>query len=186
MKKLAAVVLLAVMLTGCFSAKSELDRAMALRTKLLSAKGCSFEAEVTADYGDMLYSFGALCRSGEKGALEFELTSPESIAGICGRIANAKGEITFDDVAVAFPLMADGLLSPASGPWIFLKTLRGGYITAAGSEGELLHLNINDSYRDDALELDIWLDGEDNPVRAEICSEGRRYLSMNIKDFRME
>ena len=47
MKKLAAVLLLLVMLTGCIGNNEELERAMALRAKLLSGS-CSFDVEITA------------------------------------------------------------------------------------------------------------------------------------------
>lgn len=186
MKKLAAVlILLSVMLTGCFSAESEIERAMRLRTKLLNAESCSFAATITADYGDKLYTFAMDCQGSGEGDLSFTVCEPEGISGITGQIAQSKGKLTFDDKALFFPLMADGLISPVSGPWILLKTLRGGYIRSAGSEGELLHLTIDDSYSDDALMLDIWLDDADRPVRAEILHKGRRYLTLEIRDFQI-
>ena len=45
---------------------------------------------------------------------------------------------------------------------------------------------IRDSYEDDALELEIWLDGESRPVQAEIGYEGRRILTMEIENFRIQ
>lgn len=180
------MLLLAVTLTGCFGAESELERGMALRTKLLGAEGCSFDAEITADYGDKLYTFSMGCRGDSSGNLEFTVTAPETISGISGKITDAKGKLIFAGTALDFPLLADGLLSPVSAPWILLKTLRGGYITSAAGEGELLRLTVDDSYEDDALHLDIWLDGDNLPVRCEILYDGQRYLSVNVKNFRTE
>ena len=113
---------------------------------------------------------------------------PESVCHVPdpGGVSDSKGKLTFDDVALDFPLLTDGLISPVSGPWVFLKTLRSGYITSAATESELLHLSIDDSFEDDALHLDIWLNGEDIPVRAEILWGGQRYLSMDVKNFRLE
>lgn len=185
MKRVAVWLCLAVLLAGCAGTESELDRGMALRRKLLAASGCSFDAEVTADYGDKLYTFSAQCQGDSHGNLEFRVTSPENISGIAGRISGDGGKFTFDDVALHFPLLADGQLSPVSAPWIFLKTLRGGYITSAGTDGELLRLSVDDSYQDDALRLDIWLDREELPVRAEILWQGRKFLTLDVKNFQI-
>ena len=50
-------------------------------------------------------------------------------------------------------------------------------------EGEYLRLCMDDSYRDDALHLDIWLNGEDVPAKAEILYGGRKILSMEVISF---
>jgi hypothetical protein len=52
-------------------------------------------------------------------------------------------------------------------------------------EDDLLRLTIDDSYREDALTVDIWLDAQDTPVRAEILYDGRRILTLTIKNFQM-
>ena len=70
MKKTAWLLLVILLLTGCSGKREELDRAMGLRAKLL-ASGCSFRAEVTADYGDQLYTFTMDCRGEELGDLRF-------------------------------------------------------------------------------------------------------------------
>ena len=184
MKKAAVLLTLVISLAGC-SAESELEQAMGFRDSLLSGSGCSFEAAVTADYGDELQEFTMDCRGDERGNVEFRVTSPETIADITGTISEAGGVLTFDDTALHFDLMAEDTLSPVSAPWIFLKTLRSGYIVSACYEDELLRLSIDDSYDDDALRLDIWLDGEKKPVRAEILHEGMRILTLDVKGFQI-
>ena len=98
-------------------------------------------------------------------------------------VSASGGKLTFDDVAVKFPLMADGQVTPISGPWILMKTLLGGFLTAACEEDDLLHLTIHDSYEEDALQLEIWLSAEDVPVCAEILYDGRRIVTMNVENF---
>ena len=66
-----------------------------------------------------------------------------------------------------------------------MKTLLGGYLTAANEEGELLHLTINDSYEEDALQMEIWLNAEDLPVCGEIFYEGRRIVTMTAENFQI-
>lgn len=171
------------MLTGCTGKRDELDRVMALRAKLLACESCCFQAEITADYGDSLHSFGMDCMGDNDGNLSFTVTKPESIYAITGKFEAEEGKLTFDDTAIVFPLLADGQVTPVSGPWIFLKTLMGGYLTSCVNEDNLLRVSIDDSFEDDALQLDIWFDCEDKPLRAEIFYDNRRIVTMDIKDF---
>lgn len=156
---------------------------MALRADLLGCVACTFDVTVTADYGDEIHSFGMTCAGDHKGDLTFTVTAPATIAGITGKFEGEKGLLTFDDFALEFPRLTDDQITPVSGPWILLNTLQGGYLTACGPDGEYLQVTIHDSYADDALTLDIWLDGENRPVRGEILYEGRRIVTMDVENF---
>lgn len=186
MKKLLWVFLSVMLLTGCSGKRDELDRAMGLRAKLLGCLACSFDVEISADYGDKLYTFSMRCESDNDGAVQFTVTQPQSIAGITGSIDSEGGKLTFDDTALAFELLADGQISPISGPWILMKTLLGGYLTDCVREDDLLHLDIDDSYENDALHLDIWLDETDLPICGEINYGGRRIVTMDVKNFQIQ
>ena len=185
MKRILILLLTAVLLAGCTGKRDEMDRCMALRADLLAAQGCSFDVSVTADYGDAVQSFRLRCEGRSDGTLGFEVLEPESIRGVAGRFAAGKGELVFDGTAVSFPLLADEQVTPVSGPWILLKSLLGGYLTACTMEDELLRLTVDDSYEEDALQLDVWLNGEDEPVQAEILYDGRRILTMTVENFRI-
>ncbi len=169
-------------LTGCARNPGEMEQGLALRSRILQGSGCTFTAEITADYKDKLHTFTLSCQADGAGDLTFTVTAPESIAGVAGQIRRGEGSLTFEDTALQFDAMADGQITPVLSPWVFLKTLRCGCITAAGMEGEQLRLTIDDRYEEDALTLDIWVEGE-TPVRAEILYDGRRILSLDVKDF---
>jgi hypothetical protein len=171
-----------ITLLGCNGESNDLQRGMQLREKMLN-NSCSFVAEITADYGDKSYTFSAGCTAHPMGNLNFVVLSPESIGGITGKITAESGFLTFDDAVLAFPLLADGEVSPVSAPWMLVKTLRSGYLAAAGKDGEYLQLTIYDSYEEDAMQVDIWLDETDTPIRAEILYDGRRILTLIIKNF---
>ena len=179
--KVLAAFLVVLMLTGCGSKDEELSRAMALRAKLLTSS-VSFNAEITADYGDEVHTFSVYCEGDSQGNLGFKVTAPDTIADITGRIEAGEGKLTFRDTVLAFPLLAEDQLSPVSAPWVFYTTLRGGYLTAAGMEEDLLRLTIDDSYADNALTVDIWLE-EGKVEEAEIAWEGRRCVTMTVEDF---
>ncbi len=180
-----ALSLCCLFLLGCTGKRGEMDRMMKLRADLLGCESISFQADITADYGDALQQFSMDCQGDNDGNVSFTVTAPETLAGITGRIEAGKGQLTFDDVALEFPMLADDQIAPVTGPWILMKTLLGGYLTACGQEEELLHLTINDSYEADALQVDLWLDEEDRPVNAEVCYDGRRILTMVVGSFQI-
>lgn len=160
-----------------------MERGLALRSTLLAAKGCSFEAEITADYGDSIHVFSVSCSADSQGNLTFTVTKPETIAGISGTVSESGGKLTFDETALQFPMLADDQVTPVTAPWLFLKTLRSGYITSVCNEDALLRLTINDSYEADALQVDIWVNENDQPIRSEILYDGRKILSLNVINF---
>ena len=177
------MLVLVLVLSGCSSENREVKAAMQLRDRLLSAENCCFQAEVTADYGDTMHTFSMDCQADVSGTLHFEITAPETIAGIRGSISDSGGNIEFEDQLLYFPLLTDDLLVPASAPWIFLKTLRSGYITSACTEESLIHITVDDSYAEDALTLDIWMEETLNPIRADILHNGKRILSLEVESF---
>ena len=185
MKRACALLILIAFLSGCADASSELERGMALRAKILKAQQICFTADISADYGDSIQLFSVKCSSDAKGAVTFEVTAPESIAGITGSLSDDGGKLTFDDTALHFTLLTDEQLNPAGAPWMLIKSLRSGYLRAAGIEDGVLRLTVDDSYAEDALQLDIWLDESDLPSRAEIGYNGKGILTLSLKDFRI-
>ena len=156
---------------------------LSFRQKLLQSQGCGFQGQVTADFGDRLYECALDYQADSLGNVTFSVTQPQTIAGITGALSEDGGELTFDDIALHFPLLAEEMLSPVSAGWVLVKALRGGNIQAVCMEEDLLHLSVDDDYEEDALRLDVWLNQQEQPVRAEILYEGRRILSLTISNF---
>ena len=176
--------MLCVILCGCSSKDEEMERALALRSTMLEANGCTFDATVVADYGDYRHTFVLHCQADQKGELRFEVLAPDTISGITGIMDEFQGKLTFDREVLAFYPLADGQIAPVTAPWILIHTLREGYITACGRTDRGLLLSINDSYAEDALGLEIYLDESDLPVFAEIIWQGRRILSVQLENFK--
>lgn len=183
MKRIVCV-LFAVLLCGCVGVDDQLDRAMNLRAQLI-AKEASFDATILADYGDKTFEFSMECVAKTDGTLQFTVTAPQTIQGIRGTVSESGGELTFDDTALLFDQMADGQISPISAPWVLAKTLRSGYLSSCVEEEGTLRVSIEDSYREDALRLEIWLDSQDLPKLGEIYWQGRRLLTVTVRNFRM-
>ena len=185
MRKLVVLLLsfLLGLLPGCGGSQDATAQAMDLRARLLSSNGYTFDTEVTADFGDKVYTFAMNCRADNAGNVTFTVILPETIAGISGVIDSNGGKITFDDVALAFGLLADGRLTPVSAPWVLVHTLHYGYITACAQTDSGVMISINDSYEDEALNLSVYLGRDGLPAEAEIFWNGRRVLSLTIKNF---
>lgn len=178
----AAVIFVIILLTGCKSTDSELSRAMALRQRLLGSS-CTFDAVITADYGDKVYTFNMNCQADSQGDLTFTVTDPQTISGITGTVTQQGGHLTFDGKALAFQMLADGQVTPVSAPWILIRTLRGGYLSACGADGDNLRIAIDDSYEENALHLDIWINSQDVPIRGDILWQGQRVVSLEVRNF---
>lgn len=180
--KAAVLLCLIVLLTGCKSAKEPLDRALALRNQIAESNGCSFHTTVTADYGEKLYTFEMDCQTDKEGNLTFTVTKPDTIAGITGKVSAAGGALTFDDKVLAFQDMADGQVTPVAAPWLFINSLKSGYLKGCGEIHNGIEISIDDSYRDDALHLIVSTDA-DVPNSAEIFWKGRRVLTLAVDNF---
>ena len=182
-KRLLALLIFAAQMVGCSYGNDQMNRALGLRERMLKAESCSFDAIITADYGEDIYIFHMSCIADSAGKLSFTVSQPESIAGITGIITSEDGKLIFDDHALAFPILADGQITPVAAPWVLVHTLRSGYINACGNWDDGVQLLIDDSYKEDALQLDIKLDAQDVPVSAEILWHDRRVLSIDVSKF---
>ena len=176
------MLLLLLFLPACGHQDNCLQQGLQLRQQLLE-NAYSFVADITANYGDKTYTFAVGCTAEPNGDIHFIVISPESIAGISGKLANGDGFLTFDETVLAFPMLADGEVSPVSAPWLLVKTLRSGYLTSAGKDGSETVLTIHDSYENESLHLDIWLNDEGYPRYADVLWQGRNVLSITVKDF---
>ena len=177
-----AVCFLLLLLTGC-SENKEIEEGLALRSRLLQSEQCSFSVDILADNGQQISEFSMDCTADAKGNILFTVTEPESISGISGKLSAQGGALTFADTALDFGLFPQDDISPVSAPWIFLNTLRSGCITSACEEEGRIRLSVDDSYEEDALRLDIRLDAGNLPERAEVLSNGRRILTLDVRNF---
>lgn len=183
MKRIVLIVLTVLFLTGCSSDGGEMKRALSLREKILSGSACSFETVISADYADKVYTFEMKCRMDRNGTMAFEVIMPETISGVTGTVDYDSGKLTFNEDALLFEVLADGEITPVSAPWAMFTALKSGYIKGCGKQQDGLYMQIDDTYEDKALTVDLYTDAQDIPIRGEIIWEGRRVVSMDVKNF---
>ena len=183
MKRLLSILLISVTLSGCSISENDINQVIGLRTKLQNGDQCSFDTCITVDYGESLSSFELSCKIDDQQNWEITVIRPQTIAGITCRIAGEKGQLTFDDKAVAFEMIADGQITPISAPWLVMKALAGGYINSTVVKNDGLVVRIDDSYSDFLFSVDLWLNENNIPYFAEIVWQGKRIVSMDINNF---
>ena len=183
MKKFLGCILSVFLLTGCKAESDEINIGMQLRSQMLQAEKCAFSVQVTADYSDFLHSFSMDCTADKEGNVHFTVTAPETIAGISGNLKAAGGQLVFEETALHFPLTAEDRFSPVSVPWILVRTIRSGYLTSACRENDCVRLTFDDTYEEDALHLDIWLNEHNLPDHADILHDGRRIMRVSVRNF---
>lgn len=185
MKRGVCVIVLILFLAGCSGSSSQMNTALSLREKLLKCSALSFDAVIAADYEDSVHTFSLQCRADNIGNVSFTVTDPATISGISGNIKSGKGEITFDDTVLAFEPMVESQISPVISPWIFLYALRSGYISSCGKDGDNIKLTVDDTFHQNVFQVDIWLDAASTPQRCEILWQGRRCMSIDIRNFQL-
>ena len=183
MKKLLAAVLSLFLFVGCKSSDQLMNQAIAIRQDLENADCSTFECSITADYGDKIHIFTLDCVYLKDGRMEFTVTSPDSIAGITGQMDASSGKLTFDGHVLAFPLLADGYISPICSPWLLMKTLRGGYIHSCAQTEQGLCVTIDDTFENEALTVRAFFDEDQRIDCAEFIWDGRRILAVEIRNF---
>lgn len=154
-----------------------------MRHNLLQAQNTSFQCDVSADYGNYIHNFTLECSFDASGNMTFTAIKPESISGITGTVDTTGGNLTFDDAILGFPLLADGYISPVSAPWLFMKTLRSGYIDGCGNYDSGYIISAYDSFEKETMHLQIYTDSDYVPQYADFLWDGRRILSIRVKDF---
>lgn len=183
MKRIIPILLSCFLLFGCGNAEELMDHLLAFRSVLMNSAGCEFEAEITADYQSEQCTFKMYCISDIDGNITFRVISPDSISGITGILSADSGRLTFDEQALLFSMLADGRISPVSGPWILMNALKSGYINSCGQAEGGYVLHIDDIFMKEAIEVQIHTNEEFIPKSADVCYKGNRILLINVKNF---
>lgn len=169
-------------MTGCSPKNDAMQQALDFRTALLEAGGCTFQADLTAHYEDKAYAFSLDCTYDQEGA-ELTILEPQTLAGISATVSKDGTELEYDGVSLALGDLAGGNLAPMALPWLLGSGWTGGYIAAAGEDGDLSRLTYKLGYDRQELTLDTWLDGESCPVRCEVSYEGQMLLEADLSHF---
>lgn len=183
MKRILALLLLSFLLFGCDAGRADADSGLSLRNALQSASGCTFQCDVTADYGDSITRFVMACVWDRGGEMTFTVQSPQTIADITGKMSAKGGTLTFDDKVLLVQPLAEGQLTPICGPWLMVRTLQGGIIRASGKMTNGVEIIYDDVYNSEPFQMITSLDESGYPVNCEFIWQGQQILTVKVEDF---
>ena len=101
--------------------------ALDIRGELLETSGCTAQLELTADYGQRVYTYGIDLSWQREGETVLTITAPENVAGITARILEGESALEYDGMRVETgPLDGSGM-SPVDAVPVLLDYAEGGY-----------------------------------------------------------
>ena len=184
MKKLYLPLLLCIslILSSCGRNQAQ-ERFVDFMAELAESQTLSFTAQVRCEYEEKTVDF-VLSYSGDREGCQVSVTEPELIRGIKAHASAGKTALEFDGVKLdTGPLDAFGL-SPMSALPVMVEALRSGYLDSAWEEqGQYAALLIPSDNMNVQVNLDKYTM---SPVYAELISDGRVAVFMQISDWTMQ
>ncbi len=157
-------------------------QAIAFRSELIARGGCSFCAEITADYGQEVQHFTLECDVDGEGRVSFCVKEPDTIEGITGKTEGEKGSVTYDGLQLAFPLMVYDQISPVSAPALVAECWIKEFILSAGLSDAIYRVSYEKKIYGNDLLIDTYFE-KDIPISAELCYNGYRIVNISITHF---
>ena len=86
--------------------------ALDIRGEYLEMGGCTASLELTADYGQRVYTYGIGLNYAREGETTLTITAPENIAGVTARILEGETALEYDGMRVETGPLDDSGMSP--------------------------------------------------------------------------
>lgn len=185
------MILFAGLLTACSGTQKEPEELLQqIRGQYLNLETCGGHGEITADYGQRVYSFGVDFTWKRAGETCLTLTAPENVAGTVARISAGETALEFEGVMLETGVLDSAGLTPVDAIPALLTYVREGFVSSCALEGEegiqILHVLCSDPEKQpgQGVEADLWFDRETfDLLRGEISSDGVTVIQCEISDF---
>lgn len=181
-RRMALVLAICLLLCGCTATDLAMNEAIEFRSALVQSGQCSYTAKICADFGETVEEFTLSCSSLADGTTELTILEPQTLAGLTATVTNAGGTVTYDGMAVAFGLLADGALAPAAAPALTVACWSSEYIAYAETLDSGIRVTYEKGYDAAAIQVDTWFENS-LPIYAEVCYNGERVVQMTFSDF---
>lgn len=171
----------ALLLAGCGGSR-ESARREEFAEALSARQDLRFTARIRAEYPDRTVSYRlAYAEDGEGCAVR--VLEPEEIAGVGVRLGPDGAQLRFEEISLDTGPLDRWGLSPVSALPALTLALREGHLESAWTEGGL---TVWELIADDNLTVQVWLDGDLVPQRAEFISDGRVGIFCDLEDWAAE
>lgn len=168
------------------------ERLAELRGKYLEMTACSGHADLTADYGQRVYTYGVDFTWTREGETLLTLTAPENVAGTVARVSAGETALEYDGVMMETGPLNTAGLSPIDAIPALLSYAREGFAAECVlEEGEAprLHVVCRDPTKEPGTgtEAELWFAPETGGLlRGEISEAGFTVIQCDISNFVME
>jgi hypothetical protein len=181
-KRLAFLLMIPLLLLpGCGEREETMQDSLdAFRQAVTLAEHISFQAALTADYGDTVQSYTlAVDYDGQETVME--VLEPTLLAGVQARAKGGESSIAYDNVLLAAGALDAQGLTPVSAVPAMLTAMASGYVELLWWEDGYIAARL---YVGDDCACTLWLEPDTlTPVHGEIISGGRRVLSCELTDW---
>lgn len=164
--------------------------ALDIRAKYLSMAGCTATLDITADYGERVFSCVLSLDYTAGGDTVLTVQEPDILQGVTARLRNGESLLEFDGVQLETGALSQTGLSPIDCVPYLLKEIREGYISSWSMEtlGERECVRFSTSDPElrpgQGQETGLWFDRESYAlVRGELAVDGTMVLCCEISDF---
>ena len=187
----ALMIFLTCFLTACAGGKNEPEELLQqVRGHYLELSACGGHAEVTADYGQRVYTYGIDFTWAREGETRLVLTAPENVAGAVAHIEAGETALEFDGVMLETGALDNAGLTPIDVLPTLLTYAREGFVSACVLEGEegqkRLRMTCSDPEKSpgQGVEADLWFDAAAfTLLRGEMSVDGVTVIQCDVTDF---
>ncbi|MBR2934362.1 MAG: hypothetical protein IKB79_02135 [Oscillospiraceae bacterium] len=188
------VLMMTLVLTACGGTARGDDpreQALAIRAAYLAADSYAAKLDVTADYGQRVYTYSVdVTVAGGESVLA--VTAPAELAGITARLVDGESQLEYDGAVLETgPLSADGL-TPLGAVPALLECVRSGFIDNCGverlGERDTIRVLCRDPERTagQGREITLWFDVADHTlIQGEVAVDGHRVVLCEFQEFVM-
>lgn len=163
------------------------EAAEAIRAELSAAQTIQFTADISADYGDRVYSFGvSAVWQGDEGVIT--LSKPDIIAGVTVKLAEGGSTLSWSGAEVyTGEILPDGL-SPVDAVPALLNVWREGLVTEAVREtlGDQDCLSVLHMVTDQVNARTWFTEATGLPLRAELIFDGCTVITCDFYNVKAE
>ena len=164
--------------------------ALDIRGEYLEMGGCTASLELTADYGQRVYTYGIGLNYAREGETILTITAPENIAGVTARILEGETALEYDGMRVETGPLDDSGMSPVDAVPVLMDYVQEGFIAECGmeaqGESEVLRVVCREpeSTAGEGRECSLWFDPSTHALlRGELSQDGFTVIQCVFTEF---
>ena len=186
--KITLFLVLSLMLTACggSAVSSPESRVRGMRSRYQDMERLTAKADITADYGDRVYSYNVSVEGNVSGG-SLTVEAPENIAGTVLQWSDGTTSLSYEDVTLETGPLTESGLSPADAVPVVLSACRAGSLLECSLEetedSQQLYAKLE--HPDDAaITASCWFDPDTFALqRCELAQNGKTVITFAFSNF---